>query len=71
MQGMRVQSPVRDLKILKMPPKNQNIRQKQYCNKFNKDLKRLLLKKKESLVDDRGTLFLPFLLADIPLPQLP
>ena len=27
-------------------PKNQNIKQKQYCNKFNKDLKMVHIKKK-------------------------
>ena len=28
-------------------PKNQNIKQKQYCNKFNKDFKKLHIKKKK------------------------
>ena len=30
-------------------PKNQNIKQKQYCNKFNKDFKRMVHIKKKSL----------------------
>ena len=29
-------------------PKNQNIKQKQYCNKFNKDFKKKLKKKKQN-----------------------
>ena len=28
-------------------PKNQNMKQKQYCNKFNKDVKKVHIKKKE------------------------
>jgi len=41
MQGVQVQSLIRDLRF-HMPwrPKIQNIKQKQYCNKFNKDLKK-------------------------------
>ena len=30
-------------------PKNQNIKQKQYCNKFNKDCQNGSLKKKKNL----------------------
>ena len=30
-------------------PKNQNIKQKQYCNKFNKDLKKMVHIKKKKL----------------------
>ena len=30
-------------------PKNQNVKQKQYCNKFNKDFKSGAIKKKENL----------------------
>ena len=30
-------------------PTNQNIKQKQYCNKFNKDLKMVHIKKKKNL----------------------
>ena len=29
-----------------LEPKNQNIKQKQYCNKFNKDFKNVHIKKK-------------------------
>ena len=35
--GVQVQSPVRGLRSHK--PKNQNMKRKQYCNKFNKDFK--------------------------------
>ena len=37
-QGMLVRSLVRELRPHMPPgPKNQNIKQKQYCNEFNKD----------------------------------
>ena len=29
-------------------PKNKNIKQKQYCNKFNEDLKMVLIQKKKN-----------------------
>ena len=54
MQGMWVQSLVGELKS-HMPllwSKNQNIKQKQYCNKFNKDFKKGPLQK-ETLKKDR------------------
>ena len=40
MQGAQVRSLVRELRS-HIPPgqKNQNVKQKQYCNKFNKDFK--------------------------------
>ena len=44
------QSLVGDLKIPRASqPKQQNIKQKQYCNKFNKDLKNGTRKKKKFL----------------------
>ena len=40
LQGVWVQSLVGELRFPRTSqPKNQNIRQKQYCNKFNKDFK--------------------------------
>ena len=40
MQGVRAQSQVRGPGIPRASwPKNQSIKQKQYCNKFNKDFK--------------------------------
>ena len=35
-------------------PKNQNIKQKQYCNKFNKDVKNGAHQKKKSLKKTRS-----------------
>ena len=37
--GVRVRSLVGELKSHASRPKNQNVKQKQYCNKFNKDFK--------------------------------
>ena len=55
MQGACVQSLVGETKIPHAPwPKNQNIKQKQYCNKFSQDLKKwstsnkILQEKKET-----------------------
>ena len=44
MQGTGVQSPGA------LQPKNQNIKQKQYCNKFNRDFKK---KKKGKLREEK------------------
>ena len=51
MQGLRVWSLVGDLKShVPHGQKKQNIRQKQYCNKFNKDFqkKKVHIKKKKN-----------------------
>ena len=41
MQGRQVRSLVRELRShMAHGQENQNIKQKQYCNKFNKDLKK-------------------------------
>ena len=37
-------------------PKNQNIKQKQYCNKFNKDFKKFIFKKSFFIYIHHGTL---------------
>ena len=57
MQGVWVQSLVRELRS-HMPPgqKKQNIKQKQNCNKFNKDFKRWSISKKENLWEAHGCL---------------
>ena len=41
--GVQVQSLVRELRS-HMPCENENINQNQYCNKFNKDFKKKMLK---------------------------
>ena len=47
MQGVWVRSPVRELRShMARDQKNQNIKQKQYCNKFNKTFKMVHIKKK-------------------------
>ena len=46
MQGMQVWSLVRELRsYIHHVPKTVNIKQKQYCNKFNKDLEVVHIKK--------------------------
>ena len=40
MQGERVRFLVGNFISHALVPKNQNMKQKQYCNKFNKDLKK-------------------------------
>ena len=48
MQGVWVRSLVRKLRFhMPRDPKNQMIKQKQYCNKFNKDVKNGSIKKKK------------------------
>ena len=37
-------------------PKNQNMKQKQYCNKFNKDFKKVHIKKKKNLKNNKVVL---------------
>ena len=37
-------------------PKTQNIKQKQYCNKFNKDFKKVHIKKKKNLKNNKVVL---------------
>ena len=37
-------------------PKNQNMKQKQYCSKFNKDFKKFILKKSFFIYIHHGTL---------------
>ena len=58
MQGVQVQSLIGELRS-HMPcgQKNQNIKQKQYCNKFNKDLKKKKrsISKKKILKKENGT----------------
>ena len=57
MQGVQVQTLVRKLRShmshgQKKKKKTQNIKQKQYCNKFNKDLE----KKKKEIMSDLWTI---------------
>jgi len=48
--GGRVMIPHASQQKKKRKEKNQNIKQKQYCNKFNKDLKKMVnIKKKKNL----------------------
>ena len=49
-------------------PKNQNIKQKQFCNKFNKDFKNGPYQKKKTLKKKKNQLAL---LCDFPLTPLP
>ena len=46
MQGAQVQSLVGELRPTCLVAKNQNLKQKQYCNTFNKDFKNGLHQKK-------------------------
>ena len=47
-QGLWVRSLVRKLRFhMPRDPKNQMIKQKQYCNKFNKDVKNGSIRKKK------------------------
>ena len=46
MQGVWVRSLVRELRSHMPHGKKQNTKQKQYCNKFNKDFKKVRIKKK-------------------------
>ena len=51
MQGVQVLSLVRDLRSHMIgSPKNQNVKQKQYCNKFNKDFKNCPHQKKKKIL---------------------
>ena len=52
MQEVQVQSLVGELRVHMPHGKNQNIQQKQYCDKFNKDFKNGTYKKKSSKIQN-------------------
>ena len=68
-QGLRPPSNARSADLIpgwggKVPyalwPKNQNIKQKQYCNEFNKDLKENSNFKKMGVIDPNTTIKKPY-----------